>query len=564
LTVSSAKTPTRSAELAKVRRRWKAKGWDWKSWVKTDADRAAALDGCWPDEGAYRHVVEFFYKWLRHSKGEWAGKPFTLMDWEDRDVIRPLFGWKRTDGTRRFRRCGIWVAKKNGKSTLCAGLGLYLTTADGEPGAEVYAAAVDRIQASIVFNEAKLMRDASPALRKRLKAITMTKTMTDERGCIYRALSKEAGAQEGLNIHALVFDELHAQKNRDLWDTLTYGGSARREPLYVSISTAGYDRESIGYEQYVYACQVRDGIIEDWTFLPVIYEADVGDDWTAERTWKKANPGWGETINIDAFRDDFREAQNSPSKENAFRRYRLNQWTEQETRWLPMEKWDTCGTTLDVDSLEGRACYAGLDLATTTDLTCLSLVFPPESDSGGGTDVVPFFWIPEENARERERRDRVPYSQWARQGLITMTPGNVTDYDRVRADIVALGEMYGIQEIAFDPWNATQLATQLGEEDGFMMIAHRQGFVSMNEPSKQFERLVTNGELNHGNNPILRWQASNVSVKTDPAGNIKPVKPQHKSALRIDGIVATIMGIGRAMVRVDDTSVYEERGVLVV
>ena len=346
--------------------------------------------------------------------------------------------------------------------------------------------------------------------------------------------------------------ELHAQKNRELWDTLRYAGASRRQPLNLAVTTAGFDRLSICWEQHQYAEQVIEGLIHDSAFFAYISAAEPDDDWTDPEVWKKANPSFGITVNADQFAEDCKEAQESPAKENSFRRYRLNQWTEQDVRWLNMEKWDACsGLSAELD---GRDCCGGLDLSSTTDLSALVLVFPGED---GFIDVLAWFWVPEEGANRRAKRDRVPYTQWIRDEYIEATPGEAIDYDRIRAKINELGKQYRIGSIAIDRWNATQLATQL-EGDGFEIVAFGQGYASMTWPTKKLEALVLSERLRHGGNPVLRWMAGNVSIEKDAADNWKPSKK--KSRERIDGIVALIMGLERATTWQE--SVYNTRGPL--
>jgi len=307
--------------------------------VRTEADERAVAQGYVFRLAAAERVRTFFQRFLCHSKGEWAGQPFELLDWQWDDIVAPLFGWQRPDGTRRFRRGYIEVPKKNGKSCLFSGLSLYLLLADGEPGAEIYSAAVDRDQASIVFTEAANMVEASPHLASRLQVVRSTKRIVDHRSrSYYKALSADVPAKEGLNAHAILIDELHAQRNRDLWDTLRYAGASRRQPLHLAITTAGYDRHSICWEQHDYAKKVQDGTIQDLAFFSYICAAESDDDWTAPEVWRKANPSFGITLSAEQFAEDCQEAQQSPAKENSFRRYRLNQWTEQDVRWLSLER----------------------------------------------------------------------------------------------------------------------------------------------------------------------------------------------------------------------------------
>lgn len=471
-----------------------------------------------------------------------------------------MFGWQREDGTRRYRTGYIEIGKKNGKSTLFAGIGLYLLVADGEAGAEVYSAACDRDQASIIFNESARMVAASPALANHIESVPSRKELRfPKTNSKMKALSADVPTKEGLNASAILFDELHRQKNRDLWDTLLYSGAARRQPLGLAITTAGYDRESICYEQRKYAEMVLEDGVHDWTFLPVIYGAGEKDDWTKVGAWRKANPSYGVTIKADGMRQACREAQETPAKENAFRRYRLSQWTEQKTRWLSLAKWDACGGAVRGD-LSGRECFGGLDLGSTTDLCALSLVFPRAADS---YDVLWEFWAPEDNARERSRIDRVPYVQWAKDGLLRLTPGNVADYGFIFRRVSDLAGKYHIREIAVDRWQSEHISQLLAGE-GIEVVPFGQGFASMSAPTKELEKLVLGSRLRHGGNPVARWMAGNVSVKQDAAENLKPIKTNPKD--RIDGIVATIMALGRAMVAEEEqpTRYTAERGLLVL
>lgn len=494
-----------------------------------------APTGCWYDEAAAERAVGFFRDCLTHTKGEWAGQPLELSDWQADEIIRPLFGWKRDDGTRRYRTAFIMIPRKAGKSTLAAGIGLYLLFADGEPGAEIYSAAADREQAGIVFEMARGMVSVSPMLDKRAESFKRS-IVVPSTASSYKVLSSDAYTKHGLSAHGIIIDEVHAQPNRELWDVLTTSVGARRQPLTVAITTAGYDRHSLCYELYDYAVKVRDGVIEDSGFLPVIYEAGADDDWKNPATWRKAHPGIGVSVKEEFFAEECAKAQHLPAYENTFRRLYLNQWTEQDARWVSLDTWDACADPLP--DLEGRECFAGLDLASTTDIASLSLVFPID----GRLCVLPFFWVPREGMKRRVERDRVPYDVWVREGLIEATDGDVIDYDVIRRKINVLSERYRIREIAVDRWNATQISTQL-TSDGFEMVGFGQGMASMSGPMKELERRLIARELAHGGNKVLRWMASNVSAKQDEAGNIKPDKS--KSTGRIDGVVATIMALGR-------------------
>lgn len=518
-------------------------------------DSSSSGDGFRYDAEAADRAVAFFAECLTHTTGEWRGQPFVLADWQADRIVRPLFGWKRADGTRRYRTAFIFVPRKAGKTTLAAGLALYATYCDGEPGAQVVNAAADREQAALCFDVAKQMVEGEPALACRSDVFKRA-IVIPETGSSYRVLSSDAYTKHGLNCHYIGADELHCWPGRDLWDTLVTSTGARRQPLTVVTTTAGYDRHSLCFELYDYAVKVRDGIIRDDAFLPVLFEAEDGDDWKDPATWAKAHPGYGVTVSHDYFEAECAKAQATPAYENSFRRLLLNQWTEQESRWLSVEAWDACAGTLP--DLAHAECWAGLDLASTTDITALVLAFPRED----GLVLVPHFWIPEDRMRERVRRDRVPYDVWVREGLVTATPGAVTDYDRIRADIHLIAERYRIREIAFDRWNATQLATQL-QGDGFALVGFGQGFASMSGPAKELERRVLGRELRHDGNPVLRWMVSNVTVSMDPAGNLKPDRA--KSTEKIDGVVAACMAIGRSQVaEAAAPDPYAERGLLIL
>jgi phage terminase large subunit-like protein len=494
-----------------------------------------------------QRVVNFFEKVLRHPKPPFTGQPFVLAPWQIRDLIAPVFGTLNARGLRQYRTALWMMAKKNGKSNLSAGIALYLTFADGEQSGEICSAAGDRDQASITFDLAAAMVEASPILARRAEVIRSTKRIIDRKsGSVYRALSADAGTKHGYNWSGIIFDELHTQPNRELWDTLTTGTRSRKQPLCIAISTSGYDRNSICYEQYDYAKRVATGKVDDPTFYGKIYEVPEDADPFDERFWKVANPGLGTAeqiaegkafLDIQALRDDARKAREVPSYLNTFLRLSLNRWTSQESRWLPMDKWDTCNAPVDADALKGRPCWAGLDLSSTTDLSSLVLVFP---DDDGNLDVLPFFWIPRDGMLARSRRDRVDYEVWNRQRFLEATPGAVIDYEYIRAKINDLATEYEIRECLYDPYGATKLRIDL-EGDGLNMIEVRQGFRTLSPACKELERLVLAGKIRHGGHPVLRWNADNVMVLSDPAGNIKPDKSRSRE--RIDGISALVNAI---------------------
>lgn len=542
-----------------------------KKWLKIIGgipgyDPVATAEDCHFDPVAAQLALDFFPECLHHTKGDKAGQPF-ILEPSQASIVANVFGWKRPDGTRRYRTLFMFVPRKNGKTTLGAGMTLYVLFCDGEPGADIYSAAADRKQAAIIFDYGQGMVRAEPALRDRCEiygggAAGQSKTIAlnakNSTTGSWQVLSSDAHTKHGLNVHCAAVDELHAHKNRDLYEVLKTGTGARSQPLILIFTTSDWDRPSICNEQLDYAIRVRDGMTADSTFLPAIWAATPKDDWTDEKVWHRVNPLLDVSIRLDYLRKECRTAQETPAYENTFKRLHLNMKTEQAVRWLPMDKWHACDGVADPVALEGQRCYGGLDLSTTTDLTAFVLYFP-ESHA-----VLPFFWVPGDNAHERERRDRVEYETWARKGFITLTPGNIVDYRMMRADIRELPERYDIRAVGYDPWNARETALSLQDEDGFTMIECRQGWKTMNEPMKRLEALVLSVQLAHGHNPVLDWMAGHVCVKVDESDNIRPDKKHSRE--RIDGIVALAMAIAMSISGSDGggPSVYEERGVLTV
>ena len=504
-----------------------------------------------------------FIECLCHTKGTWAGKPFELIDWQEQ-IIRDIFGTLKPNGYRQFTTAYIEIPKKMGKSELAAAVALLLTCGDGEERAEVYGCAADRQQASIVFEVAADMVKMCPALSKRVKILASQKRIVYiPTNSFYQVLSAEAYSKHGFNIHGVVFDELHTQPNRKLFDVMTKGsGDARMQPLYFLITTAGTDTHSICYETHQKAKDIIEGRKIDPTFYPVIYGADEGDDWTDPKVWKKANPSLGITVGIDKVQAACESAKQNPAEENSFRQLRLNQWVKQSVRWMPMEKWDKCSFKVSETALAGRPCYAGLDLSSTTDITALVLVFPP-GDEDDKYSILPYFWLPEDTLELRVRRDHVPYDLWKKQGHIMTTEGNVVHYGFIEKFIEQLGKRFNIREIAFDRWGATQMVQNL-EDDGFSVVPFGQGFKDMSPASNELMRLTLSEGLAHGGHPVLRWMMDNIFVRTDPAGNIKPDK--EKSTEKIDGAIATIMALDRAIKNSGGSvvSVYDNRGLLII
>lgn len=519
------------------------------------------LEDSYYDEEAADFAVMFIEQ-LCHTKGTWAGKKFKLLDWQSQ-IIRDLFGVLKPNGYRQFNTAYIEIPKKNGKSELAAAVALLLCCGDGEQRAEIYGCAADRGQATIVFDVAADMVRMCPALNKRCKILTSQKRILfTPTNSFYQVLSAEAYSKHGFNIHGVVFDELHTQPNRKLFDVMTKGsGDARMQPLYFLITTAGTDTNSICFETHQKAKDILEGRKIDPTFYPVIYGAGENEDWTDPKVWLKSNPSLGETIGMDKVQAACESAKQNPGEENSFRQLRLNQWVKQAVRWMPMEKWDACAVPVNEEMLEGRVCYGGLDLSSTTDLTSFCLVFPPE-DEEEPYYVLPYFWVPEDTLDLRVKRDHVPYDVWNRQGYLETTEGNVVHYGYIEKFIERLGERFNIRDIAFDRWGATQMSQDL-ENMGFTVVPMGQGFASMSPPTKELMKLTLEKKIAHGGHPVLRWNMDNIFIRTDPAGNIKADKA--KSTEKIDGAIAMIMALDRAIRCGNDTSesVYDTRGLLV-
>ena len=504
-----------------------------------------------------------FIEQLCHTKGTWAGKPFELIDWQEQ-IVRDLFGVIKENGYRQFNTAYVEIPKKQGKSELAAAIALLLTCGDGEERAEVYGCAADRNQAKIVFDVAVDMVRFCPALSKRVKILESQKRLEYlPTHSFYQVLSADVANKHGFNTHGVIFDELHTQPNRKLFDVMTKGsGDARMQPLFFLITTAGNDTNSICYEQHQKALDIMNGRKHDPTFYPVIFGADESEDWTDPKVWKKANPSLGITVGIDKVKAACESAKQNPGEENAFRQLRLNQWVKQSVRWMPMDKWDACAFPVDEDQLKGRVCYGGLDLSSTTDITAFVLVFPPLGEEDKYY-VLPYFWVPEDTLDLRVRRDHVPYDTWKQQGFLETTEGNVIHYGYIEKFIENLGERFNIREIAFDRWGAVQMVQNL-EGMGFTVVPFGQGFKDMSPPTKELMKLVLEKRIAHGGHPVLRWMMDNIFIKTDPAGNIKADK--EKSTEKIDGAIAMIMGLDRAVRGGNDTgeSVYDERGILFI
>lgn len=511
--------------------------------------------GSYFDAEAADKAVRFFPQYLRHTQGPLAGQPFELVP-EQVWVTREAFGWMRADGKRLYRTVYIEMGRANGKSQWGAGVAGKLLYADGEPNAEVAGAGADREQAAIILNRLKAMVDKSPELSKRSrplrKEIRVKNSLGDH---LYRAMSADVPGAWGGSQHGVIFDEVHAQRHRDLWDALVTGTGKREQPMVWAFTTAGWDRESLCWELHEYAREIAEGIVSDTSFLGVIWAAPEDADWTDPEVWRQANPLMGVAFEEDFLARECERAKAIPAFQNTFRTMYLSQWVGQEVRFVPLEAWDRCNEQITVGK---RPAFGGMDLSSTTDLSGFVVV----SDHDGKVDVDVRLYVPADGLHERSRRDRVPYEVWVRDGLLTPTPGPTIDQDYIKADVIAAAQTYDLIDVSYDRWNAAKIVAEL-EGEGLTMVQMGQGFASMSAPTKELLRLVLEGKIRHGAHPILRWMIDNTAPKTDPAGNVKPDK--ERSAGRIDGVVALIMaldGLSRRGRNVKRRSVYEDRGLV--
>lgn len=490
----------------------------------------------------------FFERYLRHTKGRYASSPFILEPWQWTDIIRPIFGNVKEDGTRQYQQVLLEVPRKNGKSELAAGIALKLLAADGEPGAEVYGAALDREQAANVYDVAEQMVLRSRHLDSRCKITSSKRNIAvPKTGSKYRVVSADGPRQHGLNPSGVVFDEIHVQRTRKLWDAMTMGSDTRAQALIFAITTSGVpDEAPLWWDLHEYARQLREGIFKDPSFLSVRYGADPGDDFDDPKVWQKANPALGRFLSLEKFKENWARARKIGSEWNEFLRYRLNVVTQQSDRWLSLQEWDACRAKIDWEALRGRPCYAGLDLSSRKDITALVLDFPLDD----GTFLLrPFFWLPKDNVPTR-------LQPWVDSGLIETTEGNTIDYEAIKIRFREIAEAYELREIHMDDWGISQLAEDLRKE-GHAILATRYGLHKMSGPSKDFEGLLAEKRIKHDGNEVLRWMADCTSLKSDPLGQIMPAKPDRlKSERRIDGIVAAIYANCRAILGASEAWEY--------
>lgn len=479
--------------------------------------------------------IRDFISLLKHSRGDFAGMPFVLSPWQDEYLDR-LFNTKRPDGKRQYRTSLLALPRKNGKTQLAAAVGLYMLFCDEPAGAECIIAAGDRQQAALLHDAAKQLVESCPTLMRKAK-IYRNSIVVPETNSVMKTISAEAATKHGYNPSFIAVDEYHVQTNRELVDVLETAVGARSQPLTLFITTAGSDRLGPCFKDWERAVRIRDGALVDDTFLPCIFAAEPEADPFLEETWRIANPNFGVTIKPEYFHQMAARAKDSPSDEVVFRTLHLNQWVSSSSKWLRHGAWESCNAPLR--PANGRPCYCGLDLASTYDTTAFVAIWP---DQDGTFDIHAMFWIPEENADKRAKDDRVPYGEWAKDGFVKLTEGDLTDFDAVRDYILDFCGKNWVKGIAVDRWNAVHLMTQLTAE-GQTVHPFGQGYGPMNSPTRMLENLVLSGRIRHAGNPVLSWQASNVQIKTNDEGLIKPVKKSSHDVGRIDGIVAAIMAL---------------------
>jgi phage terminase large subunit-like protein len=533
------------------------------AWALRAWDVAAAIDGNWFDAELADRVVKLWPTLFFNTEGRWAGKPFILAPWQE-IIVRLLVGWRNAEGFRHFRCLVLWVARKNGKSEFMAALALLFFVGDGERGGQAFNFARNEKQAAVIFKKAKAMISMSPALREAMKATKRT-IYHPELNALWELLAGNAEGKHGLSASVIVGDEAHECVDDTMYTTLHQSTAARDQPIELLGSTAGHRNRGWGWSLWEDCRAIMEGRLTQASTLVVIFAAAADAAIDDENAWADANPNLGISPKTEYLREECAKALENPRRENDFRRYHLNQWTDQVTRWISLSRWDTC--TKDRDGwrtvrarMKGRSCFAALDLSSTRDVTALVYLFRPETDDEPWNVIFRFF-VPEESAHERSRADRVEYDLWLAAGAMEATPGDVVDQEYIKAAILEDAKFFQIESVGFDPWNATKLSVEL-QDEGVPLIAMRQGIPTLGAPSKEFERLVYAGAIDHGGHPVMRWMVGNVAVRTDSNGNFKPDK--EKSSEKVDGVVATVMALGLAIANEQQFPVTPADSVVVI
>ena len=517
-------------------------------------DMDNALDKGWYfDRKAAQRAISFIER-LKHTKGQWAGLRFKLEPWQQ-FIIWNIFGWKMADGTRRFRYAYVEIARKNGKTALSAGIGLYMLFADGESRPEVYSAATVKDQARICFSDAVEIVKATDL--KNYLTPYRNSIVYELKGGMMKPLSSDYGTHDGLNPSCGIIDEFHAHKDSGMFDVIKSAFGARKQPLMFIITTAGFNKAGACYAYRDNVIKILRGINEDDTLFGIIYTMDANEEWDNPQMWIKSNPNLGVSLFPNYLEDQVNDAKNRPEAVRNVMTKNVNLWVDAEKTWILDDAWMKCVGTTEIEDLRGCECWGGLDLSNVSDITAFVLIFH-ENDK---FQLLPFFWIPEEKMLEKIRKENINYDLWVKAGFVKVTSGNVLDYEFVKADILQIVEIYDLQSSAYDRWNSSQTIIDL-QNEGMECNPFGQGYGSMSAPSKEFEKLVLSEKIEHFGNPVLRWMLSSTLIKTDPAGNIKPNK--EKSVQKIDGIVASIMALGEWMTAQaeDDNDPYSKRGML--
>ena len=517
-----------------------------------DLDNAFDKGWYFDRKAAVRAIT--FIERLKHTKGEWAGQRFRLEPWQQ-FIIWNIFGWKNADGTRRFRYAYIEIARKNGKTALSAGIGLYMLFADGEARPEVYSAATVKDQAKICFSDAVEIVKATDL--KNYLTPYRNSIVYELKGGMMKPLSSDYGTHDGLNPSCGIIDEFHAHKDSGMFDVIKSAFGARRQPLMFIITTAGFNKNGACYAYRDNVVKVLRGVNSDDTLFGIIYTLDDQSEWDNPKMWIKSNPNLGVSLSADYLADQVTDAKNRPEAVRNVMTKNVNLWVDAEKTWILDEAWMRCCGEMSVDDLAGCECWGGLDLSNISDITAYALLFH-ERDR---FQLLPFFWIPKEKMLEKIRKENINYDLWVRAGYVKVTEGNVIDYDFVKADILSIVSRYDLKSSAYDRWNSSQTIIDL-QNEGMECNPFGQGYGSMSAPSKEFEKLVLSGRIEHFGNPVLRWMLASTVIKTDPAGNIKPDK--EKSVQKIDGIVASIMALGEWMTAqaAEENDPYSKRGML--
>lgn len=552
-----------------------SRGWDW---ARVQWRRAASQAGAWFDAKKADAAVRLFPRIFRLTEDRFAGKPFKLALWQE-VIVRMLIGWKipveirddedaapRLEQVRLFRRLLLWVPRKNGKSEFLAALALLFFALDSVVGGQGFAFARDEKQARVVFDKMKSMIAMSPGLANDAKSFKKSIWLPKIRSMFELLCGKPEG-KHGRSPTVIVGDEMHEWESAELANTLRQGTGARLQPIELYASTAGLKTNPTGWALWEESLSILDGRIDDPTSLVVVFAIDADDEWNDEANWSRANPSLGISPTMQFLRREAAIAVDSPRAEAHFRCYHLNQWIDAVTRWLSLKKWDACAddrkswqATVEESGLKGRRCVGAFDISSTDDITALIWVFPPE-----GADkwrLLCRFWVPEETIVRRSKQDRVSYDRWLKMGALTSTPGDYVDQDFVKRAVLQGFEDFEVDAIGYDSWNATKLYTDLVKEGvpEELFLKVRQGHQTLGEPTKFLEQLVSFGQLDHGGHPVLRWMAGNAAVRFDENLNFVPTKK--RSAEKIDGISATVMGLAVAMQPTDGPSVYESRGLV--